>query len=59
MHVVNACSHEDTSATLRQAVVSGEEIVKGALGQRGSLAHAEKNLGRGRFSKFSRSTKYA
>ena len=28
-------------------------------GQRGSLAHAEKNLGRGRFSKFSRSTKFA
>ena len=25
----------------------------------GSLAHAEKNLGCGRFSKFSRSTKYA
>ena len=28
-------------------------------GQRGSLARAEKNLGRGRFSKFSRSAKYA
>ena len=28
-------------------------------GQRGSIARAEKNLGRGRFSKFSHSTKYA
>ena len=28
-------------------------------GRRGSLARAEKNLGRGRFSKFSHSTKYA
>ena len=39
----------------------GEAAARGKHGQRGSLAraHAEKNLGRGRFSKFSRSTKFA
>ena len=36
-----------------------EEVLRGGHGQRGSLARAEKNLGHGRFSKFSHSAKYA
>ena len=35
------------------------QICRSSHRQRGSLAHSEKSLVRGRFSKFSRSTKYA